>query len=777
MKRENISIFLLSIAIIGFQLAIIHLLSYSQWHHFAYLAVSVAMLGFGSSGVILAVWANFFRKVGLKLIPWLFIATGLFMFISPILLDLRWFRFDTFLIFTSNVEIVKLLLSCFILFLPFLSGAMVIGLFFMIRSKDIPMLYAWNLAGSALGGVLLVILANYLFPMNLVAIFGFWSIAAGLVLFRSLKVVLITSTIAMLGCFLLIVQPIVPITSEFKSLSKVLLIPETRITQRSSLPQGTLEMVKSDNLRQANGLSLLYYGKVPLVDIAFLNAQDYFAFEKDWADSSFYTQNLFAFPYQLYLSPKTLMLQPKSTFFPLQALLTGSKEVTIVEPVRPIADSLTTYPAFDDRVKVVNAYPREFLINRQQQWQCIVFPSVGSFGGAGLSAIKEEYLFTTNAIVKAFGLLSDGGVLVFSSYMDNPPRYSLKLFSSVVEAARLLKIDPQDHILSIRSWNSLLVLLKQDRFTFEETEKILRFVNEYGFDPVSPVPVQELNLLPDSTFQYLANQIISSSDVKDLTEYPFNLKPPSDNSPFFSQFIKIQRFAYYFSWLGTEGAPFLELGYLIVWASFAVCLLLALFAIAFPMLISLKNRSFVIAIWLYFSFLGLAYMLVEVALIQRSILVVGNPIMSSALIIGAILCFSAIGSYYSSFLQFKKGLYLTLSSITFFILLLILLGNMITSWLVGLPFTFRIAFLVVLIAPLSLLMGIVFPLGMRYLHANYSEQIPIAWGVNGFFSVLAAPIATIIAVEKGFSVVFALSAMLYFLCLPIVLLMLRRKRG
>jgi len=524
-------------------------------------------------------------------------------------------------------------------------------------------------------------------------------------------------------------------------------------------------------------LSLSYFGKVPLVDMAFINAQDYFAFEKDWADSSFYLQNLFAFPYQLYHSPRTLMLQPKSTFFPLQALLTGSGEVTIVEPIGPIADSLTGYPAFDDRVRLVNAYPREFLFNRQQQWQCIVFPSVGSFGGAGLSAIREEYLFTTNAIVKAFDLLSNGGVLVFSSYMDNPPRYSLKLFSLVVEAARLLRIEPQDHILSIRSWNSLLVLLKQDKFTTEEREKINRFAHEYGFDPVTHPLVEELNLLPDSTFQYLVNQIVVADDAKDLIQYPFNLKPPSDNSPFFSQFLKIQRFGYYFSWLGTDGVPFLELGYLIVWASFAVCLILAVIAIAFPTILSLKKRSFAVSIWLYFSFLGLAYMLVEVALIQRSILVVGNPIMSSAVIIGAILCFSAIGSYYSSYLQFKKGLYLALFGITFFILMLILLGDNITSLLVGLPFIFRIALLVILVAPLSLLMGIVFPLGMRYLHTNNSEQIPIAWGVNGFFSVLAAPVATIIAVEKGFSIVFALSAMLYFLCLPIVMLILRPKRG
>ncbi|MFO8021498.1 MAG: hypothetical protein R6U65_03450, partial [Perlabentimonas sp.] len=87
--RERVSIFLISIAIIGFQLAIINLLSYSQWHHFAYLAVSIAMLGFGSSGVILSVWSRFFNKYAEGMLPTLFAATGFLMFVAPWLIDLE----------------------------------------------------------------------------------------------------------------------------------------------------------------------------------------------------------------------------------------------------------------------------------------------------------------------------------------------------------------------------------------------------------------------------------------------------------------------------------------------------------------------------------------------------------------------------------------------------------------------------------------------------------------------------------------------------------------
>lgn len=777
MNRENASIFLLSVAIIGFQLAIINLLSYGQWYHFAYLAVSVAMLGFGSSGVILAVWPKLGQQYASKLIPCLPVITGLLMLASPLLIGIPGIRFDTLLVFTSKFEAAKLLLTCFILFLPFLSGAMVLGLFFIIRSNSIPVLYAWNLAGSAVGGVLIIALSRYLSVANVASSFGLMAIVAGFFLAKSSKMKLAITMVGLAGCLLLFFQPKVPFKSEFKPLSKTLLIPDSRVIQTASTPQGTFEMVSSGSLRQASGLSLSYFGRVPLVDMAFLNAQDYAAFEKALADTAFYHQNLFSFPYRLFHSPEVLMLQPNSTFFTTQAGLLGSKEITIVEPLRPVADRLAEYPWFDERVSVVMAYPREYLINEQRQWHAIVFPSVGSFGGAGLSALKEEYLFTTESLVNAYHLLTPEGLLVFSTFMDNPPRNSLKLIALVTESARRMGLVPSDHMLSMRNWNTLLVILKRNRIEETERDMAFNFTLENGFDMVIPAPLEELNMMPDSTFQHLANQMICDDPSKGVVDYPFSLEPPTDNSPFFSKFLRMGKFRSYLSWMGADGIPFLELGYFIVWVSLAVCLLLALIAIAFPMLISVANHSFNAPVWFYFACLGLGFMLVEISLIQRTILVVGNPIMSSAVIISTMLCFSAVGSYLSSLMHMRKGMLFAILGIALLTSVLIPLGDRINLYIVGLPIYTRVVTLVLLIAPLALLMGMLFPLGMRYLDTFATNQIPVAWGVNGFFSVLAAPVATILAVEFGFSIAFASGAALYMACLPIVLLMYRKARG
>lgn len=768
--REKFSIFLISLAIIGFQLAIINLLSYSQWHHFAYLAVSIAMLGFGSSGVILSVWEKFFRRNAETLMPWLFLFTALLMFFSPIIINSQWFRFDTFLLFTSRVQLLKLFLTCLVLFFPFLTGATALGLFFMVRSNQIPLLYAWNLAGSAAGGVVLVWLSNSILPMHLTALFGFFVIVGSLFLGRFLKYLVVNFLVFLLGAFAIWNQPSVPFTSEFKSLSKTLLIPDTRIERRVPLANGTLEIVSSNNLRQANGLSLSYTGSIPLVDMAFLNAQAYSAFERAGADNDFYELNLFAIPYKLLKEneKRVLLLQPTSTFFASQALSFGAERVKVVEPLGPIADSLSKFPWKANNVVVEKAYPREFLIQNSSDWDIILFPMLGSAGGAGLGALQEQYLITTNAIKKSIELLGDEGFLVLSSYMDNPARSSLKLLSVVAASLNELNLTPTQHLLAARSWNTLLIIVKTIPFTVDELDLVNSISNSLGFDMVHPESVEVFNMLSDSTFQQLANQIIANHSAASFSDYVFNLRPSIDNSPFFSQFMKLSNLTEYLKWYGVEGVPFLELGYFIIWASLVVCLFLALVAIVFPLFLSLKKRRLILWVWIYFSLLGLAYMLLEVSLIQRSILTMGNPITASAVIIGALLCFSAIGSYYSSRFSIRSVLPFVLLGIGFLIILFALIGDGLSNWLVSFNFSYRLIILVLSISPLALLMGMAFPMGMKLLSEHNPDQIPIAWGVNGFFSVLAAPIATIIAVESGFVQVLFLSAIIYLLCILVV---------
>lgn len=776
MMRERVAILLISAALIGFQLAIIQMLSYSQWHHFAYLAVSIAMLGFGASGVILSVYSTTLVRLAPRVLPWLFASCGLLIIISPMVINSPLVRFDPFLLFTSLSHIIRLLTTCFILTLPFLAGAMVIGLYFMVRSQHIPLLYAWNLAGSALGGITLVLLSRWLLPMNLASIFGLWVIVAGCLVESSARYRVTGVILFALGVVVLVAQPRLPYVSEYKALSQTLLLPGTKVVHTQPLPQGVYQKVSAETLRQAQGLSLTYTGTIPLADMVFLNAHAYCALERLPVDADFYRQNLLALPYVVASPSSVLLLEPAGTFYASQALEHGAERVSIVEPIPPLARLLEQFPWVRQcAVDVVKRYPRVYLSSTNEEWDAIVFPPVGSFGGgAGLSSMQEQYLLTTEAVGLAMGRLVPNGVLSMAVFMDNPPRYSIKLLALVCHSLQRMGLNPREHTIAMRNWNTLLVVASRSPLGVEQVNRAKEFANVHGFDMVYPELDSGINTLTDTTFHVLARAVLTGYSRESLDVYPFKIRPPTDNSPYFAHFLKLSQFPAYISEFGFGQLPYLELGYLVVWASLLVCLILALGFIAIPLMRSFRQGSFIAPLWFYFAFLGLGYMLVEIALIQRSILVLGNPITSSAVIISAILCFSAVGSYFSSRLPIKPILFISLACISALTVLLALTGGGFTYWLLGFSFTTRAILLVMSILPLSVLMGVAFPTAMRYLSVHYPQQIPIAWGVNGFFSVLAAPMGTLIAVESGFTQVLILSALLYLLCLPLVYFLIRR---
>lgn len=765
--RDKIAIFLVSASLIGFQLAIVNLLSYSQWHHFAYLAVSIAMLGFGSSGVLLSLKSTFFKRLAANQMPLLLILCGMLILFAPALINISWVRFDTFLLFTDYKHIIKLFVTCTILFLPFLVGACAIGLYFMVRSNSIPMLYAWNLAGSAAGGVVLVLLSQCLFPMHLAAFFGIVAVLAGLVISKNTFHVFTAILCLTCGMFIVSDQGMMPVPSEYKSISKSILLPQTHVVDASTSPQGVIEFVESNSLRNVQGMSLGYYGSIPTVDLAFLNGDGYFAFQKDVSDSSFFSKNMFALPYSLLDINSSLFLNPGNTYYPSQAIFFGADAITVVEPLIAICDILRLYDWKKPNISIENTYPREYLNITQKKWDLIQFPVVGTFGGsAGLSAMQEQYLFTTDALKLAMGKLTCEGILSISSYMDSPPRSNLKIIDLAVKSLIDIGMDSRTSILAIRNWNIIQILVKPSGFSEQDFGFASDFCSGFGFDMVSPKDEFEVNILNDSTFYNLSNELIGVKSTGIVENYPFNIMAPTDNSPFFSQFLKISMFGEYSRWLGA-GMPFLELGYLIVWVCLAVCILLSVLAIAVPVLFAFRKGNADVPLWHYFAFIGLGYMLIEISLIQKSILIVGNPITASALIISTVLCFSAIGSYISARFSFASSIFYVISGIVLLTLLLAFLSQPIFSYITGYSIWYRVSLLVLLVSPLSFLMGMSFPLAMKQVSAKKPHQIPVVWGVNGFFSVIAAPIGAIIAVEWGFNQVFVLSAFFYFLCLPI----------
>lgn len=723
------------------------------------------MLGFGSSGVILSIWKNFFRRYSQDILPWLMLFSGFLMVVSPYVINLHPFRFDTFLLFSSFSHVIKLASTCLILFLPFLFGATAIGLVLMIRSSDIPAIYAWNLSGSALGGIVLIILSFELFPMNLGSFFGIWALFAGILVSSKVLHKIIAVSLVVLGIFVLVYQPTNPITSEFKTLTKTLLLPKTRIIMQYPLPQGTVEFVSSENIRHSIGLSLEYIDTVPLVDIAFLNGQFYSVFEKGSYKNKYLRSNIFSLPYYFHTSGDrcVLLLQPNSTYFITQAIEFGSDLVEVVEPVKPVANKLKGYEWKTTLVNVENKYPREYVQSTKMEWSNIFFPIAGNSSSSGLSAMQEQYIYTAEAINEAIGKLGRNGILAFSAFMDNPPRYSLKSISLIKRCLECSGLMVDNHLIAVRSWNVLLLLVKKSPFEMNEYQLAQKFADSLGFDMVYPNGGSSYNYLIDSTFHSISSAVLEDKEPSFKEDYNFNLEVPEDDRPFLSQFLKVSEIANYFRLYGAHSVPFLELGYFIVLASLLICLTLSVLLIAFPVILTLKNRRFVFWVWLYFSLLGLAFMFYEVTLIQKSILILGDPVSASSFSITTLLFFCAIGSFFSSRIFSIRSLPIILFFISIIIVSIAFTNNTVLPEILQRSRLIRLVLLILAVSPLAFFMGMAFPLGMKILSKNYPDLIPVAWGVNGFFSVIAAPLATIIAVEGGYNNLLLFTAALYFL--------------
>ena len=215
---------------------------------------------------------------------------------------------------------------------------------------------------------------------------------------------------------------------------------------------------------------------------------------------------------------------------------------------------------------------------------------------------------------------------------------------------------------------------------------------------------------------------------------------------------------------GLQGVPFFELGSLILAINLVLLGILALFLIILPL--CRLGRRIAGRAWTFFYFgsLGAGFMLLEIVLMQKLTLFLGNPVIAAAAAISGLLFFSGLGSLYSSRLRANAS---TLRRSTCFVSLLIAIfaisiiilqrtGNHLAT-----PILWASIFF--LVVPLGFSMGIPFPVGLRALEKKYPAQLPWAWGINGCFSVVSPAVGLAVALHTGFNSVFVLAAVAYLL--------------
>ena len=293
------------------------------------------------------------------------------------------------------------------------------------------------------------------------------------------------------------------------------------------------------------------------------------------------------------------------------------------------------------------------------------------------------------------------------------------------------------------------------------------FFYRFNFYPVllpgiSAQERMQFNALEDDVFFADLEGMFSFQRKKIIDQYDFNIKPATDNKPYFFQFLRWQKLPDLIKTMGKNETVFLELGYLIAMVTVIQVIILALLFIILPLFrLGWKggNKSWVV---LYFMALGFGYMFLEIVFIKYFVLYLGHPIYSVATVISIMLISSGLGSYYSSkYKTHQKSLLKITGLITTLILLYAFSIGVFLSSTVGLPIIIKILLAAVIIALPSFFMGMPFPLGLKIVDSIKKSNVPWAWGINGCISVISASIAAIIAVEMGFKTVMLFAALAY----------------
>jgi len=781
-----VALFCLSTATLMFEINLTRLYSVAQFYHFAFMIISLAMLGFGASGAWLALFPRLGRRYPCRTLAWLACAYGLTSLGAY--LALNWLPFDSFSIAWDRRQVVILVVQYVVLALPFLCSGATLGLLFSIYPQGVGRIYAVNLAGSALGCVLALLAPVWVGGAGIVwlsvaagggAALGFiWPARHEETQFApSIRAVSVIAGVFVLGgVVLLLVQPsaLDVRLSPYKSLSYALQFPGARVISQQWNGFSRVDVVESGGIRSLPGLSYRYMATPPpqrglLVDGDDLNPILTLTPETASPDDLAFTDYLpTVIAYQLRPEARVLVLEPRGGLETWIALAQGAAHVTAVE-----ANPLIVAAAGDiyqaPRVTAALEDARSFVRRTPSRYDVVTLALTTPYRPirSGAYSLSEDYRYTVEAFRAYLNTLAPGGLLVVTRWLQTPPSESLRAFALAVTTVEQTGGDPAQHIVAFRGYATLTLLVKTAPFTPVELDAIRAFAAGRAFDmvyapDVRPDEVNRFNVLAEPEYYQAFTGLLAAVDrVAWYAAYPFDVTPPTDVHPFFGHFFKWSQARQVWAELGKTWQPFGGAGYFVLAALLLLAVGAAVVVILLP--VAVLRRDGIAgqrARLAYFGLLGLGFMLVEIPLLQRFILFLGHPAYALTTVLFAILLFSGIGSALSSRIPTR--------------LALVLLVGLVGVYAPGLPWLFartlalplgaRMLVAALVLAPAGLLMGMPFPQGLRRLAASATRPemlLPWAWGINGALSVVASVLAALLALSFGFDVVLLCGALCY----------------
>ncbi|GBE15336.1 spermidine synthase [bacterium BMS3Abin14] len=782
------AVFLTGLGVILLELTLTRIFSVLMWYHFASLSVAVALFGFALGGTLVHLRPSLVPEDGFPagLAPLLFLAAGGAMVpfmllglarIKPSVLFplLSFFHQPFYQPFRNGPPSpdAAVLLSLAVLYIsiliPFtMAGIALAGLFFRSSENAMGRLYGADLAGAAIGCLIFVPGLELLGAPSLLAVSGGLFALGAALLSKGFR----RPIILMIALAVFTVAVINGPTDRLVRLqiARGQYEPDIQYYRWNALSRVVVYPLSRWEAEQAWGISRRFPGPFPgnmgmLIDDAgytpIIENRDRSA-SPAWAP-----YHIISLPYLLRPGADAMIIGPGGGRDILAALGNRAREVTAVELNPLIVEAVEDgFPRFSGKpyslpgVKLVVGEGRYQLARSKKRYDVIQASSV--FGeiapSAGAFSLSANFLYTREAFREYWDHLSDDGILSFSRTV-----FGLRALRLVSLARDLLldegAVDPSAGIAVLRERGMANVLVAKGGFTGADLERLKKIAEDRSFI---------IEAMPGLKSGNRFTRVIRGLEI---SKGRFDISPPSDDRPFFYNNVPKWRFFNLFFHPQEAGERHvIVLRTLFFVFSILIILILALPAMGGNALARKGEKGPVARIALFFGGIGLGYMVIELTMMHRLALFLGNPTYSLTVVLFVVLFSSSLGSFYagrSGENTIHPNVLLPMALILLLMLTWKLTGFLSPAMDAGL--LLRVCLVVLLLAPSAFLMGWFMPLGLSELSRNAPGMIPWAWAINGATSVLGSIGSLIVAMNFGYFAAFGLGSFFYALTVPLLL--------
>ena len=741
-SRIALAIASCSCAVLLTEITLTRIFSVTLMYHYAFLVLSITLLGLGSGGIFHFV-SDTLRKDPATPARLAFLAGATLPLCLGAILRLP---FSPQVLSLSNMGVlfgIVILAS-----IPFFFAGAFISLLYIFNRSTISMLYAFDLLGAALGCVLAIYLISVIgAPLTPLA-------ASVLFILSALSVAKTGQRLFQVSCVaLMLIIAFLPMTGWLK-LRAI---------------KGEIDAnVEFEKWNAFSRVAVSHYGDRRVITIDSGAATEVLSNAARQSGLENFA-GITRLAYLIRKNSNVLVIGPGGGREVGAALVAGHT-VTGVEINPIIVDDLMRgrYADYSGHlytspgVRIVTADARSFLERTAEQYDVIHENAVDTWAavsGGGFT-LSESYLYTVEAFETYLKHLSDHGVLTIGRWIFNTPQQMIRVIALALEAMDrqypgeyrrrfFLVSDP-----SYEQGGGIpgVILIKKEPFTDAELETLRLASRTSSYNVLYDPALTTSNPYVD---------LINSRDRRAFFGgYPLNISPPSDDNPFF--FFTLKWKDVFSVWNTPEESRKNNAGLFLLAGACAVMLVLTTVTFVLPLIVRHRGRIAMFA-GFYFLCIGLAFMMVETVLIQKATLFLGHPTFSFATVLCALLVAAGTGSWLTRNvhtselkLRLSRSVIALVSVMSATVLLLPIWLKAGFHW----PLYARMIWLAVPLFILGLMLGRLFPLGLRALSDG---EVPWAWALNGSASVLGSIVAVFAAMQSGFSAVLWLAVVLYIL--------------